>query len=198
MYSLHGLEDLANLPVKQLELGFQSKFLMDNSLLGKTFLKGAFFLMKNQEEFKWLPLPSQILKVGKIMTDPAIIFKHVKEEQARVLGAVGMAKGLGTVPPNYPILGPFLEMYLRIGYRMFGNTDEYFDEDNIRYFKDDHKMQITERFLIDLDYAYSFMLARYDLSREEIEDFHSICRGVTHLPVVINHPVLTRLEVDYA
>lgn len=109
-----------------------------------------------------------------------------------------MAKGLGTVPINYPILGPFINMYLRIGFRTFGNTDHLFTSENLRFFKDEHKMQLTEYNQIDLDYAYGFMLARYGLERQEIEDFHELLCGISSLPVVINHPIYKALEIDYA
>lgn len=198
IHSLHRVETLEDIPRMQKEMGFQSKFFMDNELMGKTFLKGGFFLKKDQENFTWLPLPSQILKIGKIMTDPKLIFKHVGEKQARVLAAVGMAKGLGTVPINYPILGPFINMYLKIGFLTFGDTDHLFTSENLRFFKDEHKMQLTENNQIDIDYAYGFMLARYGLERQEIEEFHELLHGIRDLPVVINHPINQALEIDYA
>lgn len=115
LYSLHrhcesqSSEEL-NLAHLQLELGFAAKVTRHEVFNHGTFLKG-WWVLNVAGSFQWLPLPSQAVKLGKILTDPRSIYKHLPASLAWKAAAYAMARGYGLIPRDYPVFGVFLKFY---------------------------------------------------------------------------------------
>lgn len=93
-----------------LELGFVANAIVRPFGFQATFLKG-WWMPDEEGRARWLPLPSQVIKLGKILTNPKEIYPREDSDTAWRMAAVSIAKGVGHVPFEYPILGPFLEKY---------------------------------------------------------------------------------------
>jgi hypothetical protein len=189
------------LPEKQLELGFVSKFNMSISPRNITFLKG-WFVPCDQSEYlyAWLPLPSQVLKIGKILTNPTDIFPHLSPCKARIAAGYGVARGVGAIPPNYPILGPIVHKYITIAQETLNIAEiDVFLINNMRFFKDDHKMKIENLISINLEETLLMYLDRYNINIHEIEEVHRLIDKITPdlFPCMVEHPVWNKLAYDY-
>jgi hypothetical protein len=113
LYSLRS-EQMYKLAGEQSLLGFTSKIKFGESSIGMTFLKGWWVPLEDHSsglEYAWLPLPSQVIKLGKIMTHPEKIFPNLSADEAWRSAAKAMAAGLRHVPREYPILGALLLRY---------------------------------------------------------------------------------------
>jgi hypothetical protein len=75
-----------------------------------TFLRGSFHLMTDGSH-RWLPLPSQIVKMGKINKKLPLPLTDLETRRF----VYGMAKSYAIVPRATPIIGDFLRMYDRLG-----------------------------------------------------------------------------------
>jgi hypothetical protein len=76
-----------------------------------TFLRGSWFdtILDNGDSLPvWLPLPSLVCKIGKVMKTGLSV------DEAREY-ARSLAGSFSKVPSSFPILGPFVDMLTRIG-----------------------------------------------------------------------------------
>jgi hypothetical protein len=112
MYAVRTSNGFKDLDVRQLELGFLAKLQVHDDYMLATFLKG--WWMPTRVDLQWLPLPSQVVKIGKILTDPRSIFPHLAPPQAWRAAAASMAASYGTIPHTYPLFGPFLKRYAEL------------------------------------------------------------------------------------
>jgi hypothetical protein len=96
----------------QKDLGFDTKRVEVAVTDGPTFLKGWWIPCDDVEvPWRWVPLPSQVVKMGKCLTAPWTIFPQVDPMTAHKMVAKGMAMSYGSVPDDYPILGAFCKKY---------------------------------------------------------------------------------------
>lgn len=158
--------DFTDIPRFQSLFGFESKYKSSSSFMGMTFLKGSWFPVGHK--YIWLPLPSQAIKVGKILTNPLDIYKHCSPPEAWRKAAYSLAKGVGHIPRDYPILGDLLFFYLQVGI------------ENDHKLKENQMRPETVEFegCLDPDFVYAFLEARYSISLEEVQCFQEQLRLV--------------------
>jgi len=113
LFALHAENGVTNLVERQLDLGFVSKLQIHRDIIQGTFLKG-WWLPLTTEGLQWLPLPSQVIKIGKILTNPETIFPELSSDQAWRAAATSMAASYGTISFNYPLFGTFLKRYVEL------------------------------------------------------------------------------------
>lgn len=182
LYTLHKtpphrlIEDFVDV---LLELGFVAKLKYSEDHTRHTFLKGWWV------SGCWLPLPSQVLKIGKILTSPVEIYPHLVKEKAWRQAARAVALGFGSVPLDYPILGPFIQRYLSL----------YDGEAIIE--QDANKIKVDALVEIDRAEAICQISERYNLDNAAIEEMEYEIRNIP-FPGQLTHPGFTLLaKVDY-
>jgi hypothetical protein len=162
------------------KLGFISKVKTHVEPDMGTFLKGWWIAGKH-----WLPLPSQVLKLGKILTDPRIIYPKLVPDHAWKQAARAMALGFGTVPLDYPILGALLKRYLSLA-----------DNDDVIELRM-HKTRIDKPIDVDRNDAVQQICERYGLSPLDIEEMEDEIATVP-FPGRLSHKGFSILaEKDY-
>jgi hypothetical protein len=156
-FQYHDNIDFSLLPKFQSLFGFESKYKESSSFQGMTFLKGSWF--PHGHRYIWLPLPSQAIKIGKILTNPLDIYKKSSTPEAWRKAAYSLAKGLGNIPFDYPILGDLVQYYLTIGI-----------ENDVLIKESVLKPEITENLLdpLDLEFIYQFLADRYGITLDEV------------------------------
>jgi len=114
----HGLIRAAGsgktIPEVSLEYGFVMKHRVFYEPSQGTFLKGWWVTLENGSPF-WLPLPSMVLKIGKVLKDPCQIAKVKDVNLAYRMCLYALARSPGVIPFSYPILGPFIKKMLELG-----------------------------------------------------------------------------------
>jgi hypothetical protein len=157
-----------------------------------TFLKGWWMPTKGVYPYRWLPLPSQIIKAGKIFTDPRSVHKHEKDPlTAFKMMARGMALGYGSIPYRYPILGALLENYVSQADKGLVTSDMITD----REFKITVDYEGADQ--LDVGGCYLAMAARYGIDEHVLKYVDSLIRSAP-FPGFISHPVFSVLmQVDY-
>jgi len=171
-----------NLEQDQRQLGLLPKLKIFHDIGSATFLKGWWV------NGKWLPLPSQVLKLGKLLTNPTVIFKKTSKLTAWAKIAKAMALGVGSVPDTYPILGPLLKRY-----KTLTTLDvEAYREREHKVFIDPTPFEEDDR-----EQAISMIMQRYLCERVDIVQLEIIYETAP-FPSVIFHPLLKRLgDTDY-
>jgi len=178
--------ELAN---KQLELGLIAKethgTVEMNGVCGLTFLKG-WWCPDTQGNFHWVPLPSQLIKLGKVGTNPATILPNVVKQHGLVAAYQAVARatalGFGKVPMNYPLLGIFLNKYINLS-----------AEDVDPIVRHQYKIQMTDSdFSIDRDIAIEWIQSRYDLSPEEVLSMEEAIEQAS-FPTILLGPLWVKL-----
>jgi hypothetical protein len=149
-----------------LKLGFVSKLTVHSNPFAGTFLKG-WWMPCTDGLVAWLPLPSQAVKVGKILRDPCQIYKNVAPQDAWEAAALAMAKSYGTVPFSYPIFGTLLMRYhefkpLDPSLTRKGNPGDAF-------LMDEHKIRVTSNAQLEVSSVLELFEERYGLSEEDLE-----------------------------
>jgi hypothetical protein len=176
------------------ELGFKVKYFPRESLGTITFLKGWF--QSDGHSQQWLPLPSAILKLGKVLRNPCEItmFKtktgtlRYHSPDAVAICAHALSQSYGNIPLNYPILGRFVHTLQRLGSQ---------PRSEIPSLVEGWKPKIP---LISLDRASVLenINFRYGIPPSTIQSFEQLLDEITELPAYIEHPVCDLLcEVDY-
>jgi len=177
-----------------LELGFEVKYFPRDSVQTSTFLKG--WWQKTATGLQWFPLPSAVLKIGKLLNDPVKITSvtrrgkkyHYDERTAVRMCALALANSYGEVPRNYPILGEFLYTMKRLGLpstKTLASLQESWKP----------RMSATDIFRFD---ALDSILDRYNISPKEVFEVEELLKSIKSLPAYIEHPVFDKLcEVDY-
>jgi hypothetical protein len=166
------------------KFGFIPKIKIFHTLPEATFLKGWW-----ADGFHWMPLPSQVVKAGKVMTDPKKIFPHLEPLKAWEATAKCVALGFGHVPDNYPILGALLKRYKR-------SSDEDVEE-QIPKFWEAHKVRVDAFADISRDSCMDQMMKRYAIDKEDILSFEQkISQSI--MPSIIYHKIYDiMVSVDY-
>jgi hypothetical protein len=181
--------NLKDLPEWQARHGFESKYKDSPTFLGLTFLKGSFFPI--EDYFVWLPLPSQAIKIGKIMTDPRVIYKGEVAQSAWCSAAYSLASGVGTIPRGYPILGPLIHFYL---YKGIKNEKKL--KENLYRAEFDMTIVVTDSTVFD-----EFLFNRYGITKEETLMFEAELEALYHVPFPIlfsSNPLWSKLWLDYS
>jgi hypothetical protein len=120
-----------------------------------TFLKGWWVLCTNGDR-SWLPLPTQVCKLGKILTNPSTIYPHLPGVLAWNQAARAMALGVGSVPHSYPILGALIKRYLSLA-----------AGDHV-ILMDPHKIKVTTTVEICVASALAQICERYSINESDI------------------------------
>jgi hypothetical protein len=160
------------------------------SMKQATFLKGWFDLEEETDRPYWLPLPSQVLKIGKSMRDPRELFKDSKDP----LGAFcySISRSLQHVPRRYPVLGALLKVFDQ--FAKGNETDVELPELAGRFWK----VKVEHVHKIDVIKWMDRMSIRYNVSYEVIQDCDSRIRAIKELPIYFEHPFFAAmLRKDY-
>jgi len=169
-----------------------------------TFLKGCF--VPGPQGLQWLPLVSQVLKLGKVLGDPLLCFTKKAHggdyNRACRLMCTALAAGYERIPDDYPVLGAFIRCYKRIGLTVRGAQDEASCATNFRNVavEDfDYKPSMTgAKTVIDAGEAMQFICNRYDTTPEEVQSLENMFDQVDRPQVVVQHPLLLKLAAaDY-
>jgi len=173
----------------QLKLGLLAK--LQRGTTNATFLKGwwvpaaipgtAGFMLDGTK--RWLPLPSQSVKAGKVLTNPKYIFRGNDEVENRKRMAYGVAKGYGSVPDNYPIFGALLAAYKN------APTDKSFVLPVDVQFVEEHKTKVVGDYEVHVPSALAMMEERYGISSAELEACDEFVRRSCVVPGFLCHRV---------
>lgn len=182
--------------------GFNTKWCVHESLSGVDFLKGWWV---PSEQCHWLPLPSLLVKLGKFMNDPVLLYtRRVKGKKIRpsfedacAFAAYDLYRSLTAIPLNYPILGWFIDMLRRLGKPPGVNCVSKLVEDF------DYKTQLTatDRVVLtdeEVVLLEDMIINRYQIDQTDLLEVKLLFAGNKLLPVLLVHPVFDRLaSVDY-
>jgi len=175
------------------QLGFKVKLVNCDDIRQLTFLKGWWVDSLSVGELIWLPLPSAVVKLGKLLKDPCLIFKDKNPHSSYSKACYALAKSYGQVPFEYPILGVFLKQLL------YCSSQGLYD-------KPVHGLAVLESWkpvvqdyhIIDVDSCRAAMCARYDITRSDIERVEKLIRKVRSVPCYLEDPVFLSLSItDY-
>lgn len=168
------------------EMGFTLKVQYGNDVCERTLLKGT-FLPDSNGELCYYPLPSLLLKVGKMQTDPKRLADS-RSEGIRV-AARAMAQGMPTVPRNYPLLGPFLSALERSGQKtrkVLSAAEDSWYKPSVSAAGVDHVS------------ALEFVCRRYSITIDDVNRCEALLNQINHVPMFVFDPVFDRLAtVDY-
>jgi hypothetical protein len=103
------------------QIGFDVKYFASNYYTQVTFLKG--WWLEGKDGVQWVPLPSAVIKLGKVLKSPVEITKfkrqgkqmHRSAKEAVAMCAAALAASYGKIDQDYPILGAFCGALERAG-----------------------------------------------------------------------------------
>jgi hypothetical protein len=178
----------------QVNLGFVAKMVeteTTNFVTISTFLKGWFVPSRLNDDCVWLPLPSQLVKLGVIKTDPSKIYTDESSHTAYCMAAKAMASSFKCVPDEYPLLG-----YLILKYKSL--TDQEVSSDKtllLNQFKSEIYNSNARH--IDVEENRNMVFLRYGLSELQQLEMEKLLLE-TSFPSLVGHDGFLRLtEVDY-
>jgi len=179
-------------------LGFEAKFSIHENLSDATFLKGQFF--PSDDNYSWLPLVSQYIKLTKVLTDPRQVFsKEIKhqypkmdQEQTTRIAYQKMLycfyQNYKNIPCDYPILGPLINRYKQL---MVETRVEMLDDRS-------HKVSLDQPVTIDRTQALEIIQNRYDITYAQILWLEAVT-STLEIGDLLFDPVLLKLrDKDYA
>jgi len=170
-------------------MGFKMTSSLEQHISNVTFLKGWWQLSKDGMSRTWVPLVSAVCKIGKTER-PARLFSSTKKNAVEGLHmfAYAMARSMGTIPRDYPILGAALSAYDRLGLE----TRTVVSASEDAWFKP------TVEGSVDRNEAIKSIVTRYGITQDDILRVESLYRSVDRLPALLVDDVFIRLaEVDY-
>jgi hypothetical protein len=98
--------------------------------------------------------------------------------------AYGLGAGMGDVPADYPLLGPFRTKLMELGH--------------VSLYVDDPRKIISDfSHEIDCNFIIQWVISRYDITLNQLNEAEAQIRSVSSLPSVIGHPVFAALASDY-
>lgn len=154
-----------------------------------TFLKGWWQYTTAKRDFAWVPLPSQLIKLGKIQKDPCTLYPKDSVQEAYSKVACSFAKCLWGVDRSYPLLGSLLSRYERLPKDC---------ESVIAAEREPHKIQVDRFKYLDQESATASICYRYDVGERELHEALEIIEN-SPFPGVMSHRVFNQLvAVDYA
>jgi hypothetical protein len=166
------------------DLGLKAKVQFHDKLANATFLRGWW------TTDVWVPLPSQLLKLGKVLTDPRTIAGTKDRAKAVRRVAYAIAASYKTIPRDYPLLGPFLGMLERLGEPFKAAADRVIESYA-------YKPQVGAFTLRES--TVDAIMTRYSLNQCDLDRVKDLCASIPSLPIFLHDPVFKRLqEVDYA
>jgi len=197
-----------------LQCGFIVKVKTAPTIDVLTFLK-CFFITEVRNGIKSvraLPLPGMVcLKLGKIRTDPNLLFRRqflrnpVGDEHLRFVCTM-IAASLKHIPVDTPLIGAYMRFFIRHSLTIPTsiNVDELkscvIESGHNPIYVDAHSAP-PPREMSESEKAstFAFILHRYGLEPEVVKDFErELDRYNCGLPLVISHPVIDALKIDYA
>lgn len=187
IYAVMNAGTFDRLAEHQADLGLEAKLQKHDEASHATFLKG--WWLPCNDEYYWLPLPSQTIKMGKILTLPTQIFKHLSEDSAWRSAAKSMGCSYKNVPFEYPLFGPQLQRYAALEG----------EEIDLAPFQpnDGHKIVVDERARVDKFVARVYIAHRYGISYEDIVDMEQEMLSMP-FPGLACHPGWAKVvEKDY-
>jgi hypothetical protein len=186
MMSTGQCDDLSQ---KYSKWGLSSKLNIVDPDLGPTFLRGWFVKEYNQNFYIWMPLPSQIVKLGKTIEKPTLI-AHTKDwGEAYKRCAFILANSYAHLDPAYPILGIFIQRLLSESLEF--NADQEVIEER------KYKLRLDIRRFVDRAHVMNCMYARYDVTEKEILEAEDVIRK-SHFPGIFGSTALEALfYTDY-
>jgi hypothetical protein len=151
--------------------------------------------MSSGEKIAWMPLPSCVLKLGKVLNNPVTIttvkdgkrkIRQTPEEAVKQV-AWALSQSYGTVTPSYPILGPFVGTLRRLGR----------PSAVVQSLQESWKPRLSD-VTVDRAVALEAIWTRYSISPEEVHDVETLMMRVDSLPAYLEHPVFGKLcAADY-
>ena len=174
------------------ELGMNIKVFEKSRLTDCTFLKGWWVPGTSSDyPYVWMPLPSQVLKLAKVLKNPKSIYRNSAPYKAH---AKAVSSTLKNVSRRYPILGDFLRVYDRLG----DQTPVYRDSSSRRVHENPFKTEIDTLLPFDLEALKTQIFTRYSLSPLDLEEIKHLFDQVSTLPSFVSHPAMINLRlVDY-
>jgi hypothetical protein len=178
-------------------LGLVAKENRFDSPSGMDFLKG-WYVPASSGGYTYQPLPSRVLKLGKVSKDPCLLTHRPQSEWRAAAKNVAHALHLGHpgVSRNMPFFGDLLELYRRVGEMGSIKIERNQVIENAEYSVTDGSHRH-----VDKETWYTLMSARYEITPDECDSFSTMLRDPAlelAFPVMINHPVLDKLRaVDY-
>jgi hypothetical protein len=169
-----------------LDLGFVLKTRVHRNICQGTFLKG--WWQRTANSYFWLPLPSAVLKLGKVMDLPTKIAKDKDQQRAMKLCLYALASSPGVIPLEYPILGPFIGKMLELGLASKLEINHRYKHMKVPKITEP---LIVSEILTNINY-------RYGITPEEIEDFTLQLQNIHTLPIMFTHVIFEKLIYDYA
>lgn len=184
-----------DVPAIARSLGFTVKYKATLILSEATFLRGWWQLADSGLTVHWAPLPSLVLKLGKVLTAPEMCFKPRLSDRrkAHTMLLYALGRTMSGISRDYPILGPFLAMCDRLGKSDTHYTINWNMADPDRPFKSYSLGTSVKR-----SAALEVICRRYDLQESDILECERQFERVYALPCLLSHPVFVRLaQVDY-
>jgi hypothetical protein len=172
------------------QLGFRAKYAVKESLYDATFIKG-WWQLDVDGELGFYPLPSACIKLGKMIKDPCVI---AKDRTVKAYGVVAnaIAKGLGAIPDDYPVLGAFKQSLLRLsasGRRLVNPNQVIEDYEH----KVKHSSSTVDRALV-----LAAIERRYGLDPADIDRLEKLFLDVKSLPAYVQDEGFNILaDTDY-
>lgn len=166
-------------------IGFKTKLQTHTLIRKATFLKGKWWL-SSSGSYNWATLPSRVMKLGKVGC-------VLKDQRDVSVMAFAIAQNLGEVHEDFPILGAFRSALVRLS---DGDQFERMQEPKFYFGYAEHRIR-NQMFTIDRDEALIDVMARYDITKEDICEMEDLFKGVVKLPWYVGHEAFVRLRYDY-
>jgi len=166
-------------------LGFVLKLKVHKHLQDTTFLKGTWWVTVHST-YEWGPLPSRVLKAGKSLHDPNLLFPKVGIVEAARRFLAGIANNYARLV-QVPILRAFVQRYVDPRVKVI-------EQGKVKY-----KVRPGSRVpsALDEQEALAFCWRRYRLSAEVVYEVEQMILKSAPF-TFLSHPVFTRLaQVDY-
>lgn len=177
------------------QLGFKVKYFPHNDLHQATFLKG-WWISNGRGGVSWLPLPSAVIKLGKLLVCPTIITSFTRRgskqrrpyKEAVERCAYALSNSYQHVPVTYPVFGKFLSVLRRLGIK---------SERTLWMLEESHKPLMTVCPFERVEVLRA-MEMRYGISDSDVRAVENLLDQINTLPAYVEHPVFDMLvDADY-
>jgi hypothetical protein len=164
------------------DLGLVAKISFHPTIDTCDFLKGRWWMLANGRR-SWLWLTSSILKQTKIC-------RPIRKGETIENCMWGMAKGMGVMPSNFPLLAAMQKFMLKMGslsskYGLDGYVEHYRGKND-------------ESTLLDEGRMRDHLAHRYGIDYSNILALEEVINGLISYPVVISSPIFVSLaDKDY-
>lgn len=171
------------------QLGFDVKYEASEFLETATFLKG-WWQRDGTGEVQWVPLPSAVIKLGKVLRDPVEITKFTRKGkkmhrtplEAVRMCALALASSYGKIDLSYPILGAFCAVLERCGQYVEGNFE----------LQESWKPRMSG-IAVDRDSVLNSIHVRYGIEVEDVLRVERLLGRIHELPAYVEDEVFDKL-----